>query len=77
MRMGWLFLGVALGVAGVASRSQERQGQAGREPAETPPGRAQGDEAREALGHMLEDVAHRPGIPETPIKQAFEHAIEG
>jgi hypothetical protein len=77
MRMGWMLLGVALGIAGVARMSQEREEQAGREPAKTPRQRVQDDDAREALGHMIEDVAHRPDIPETPIKQAFEHAIEG
>ena len=77
MRMGWLLVGVALGIAGFTSMSQERQVQAGREPARTPGHRVQDDGAREAVGHMIEDVAHRPDIPETPIKQAFEHALEG
>jgi hypothetical protein len=27
------------------------------------------------LATMLDDVVHRDDIPETPIKQAFEHAV--
>lgn len=27
------------------------------------------------LAHMIDEVVHRDDIPETPIKQAFEHAV--
>jgi hypothetical protein len=77
MRTGWLLVGVSLGLAGAAYLAQGQAGRAGRTPATTPKQRLQDDEAREALGHMIEDVAHRPDIPETPVKHAFEHAVEG
>jgi hypothetical protein len=31
--------------------------------------------ATRELSTMLDDVVHRDDIPETPVKQAFEHAV--
>ncbi|MDB5100152.1 MAG: hypothetical protein JWM80_4573 [Cyanobacteria bacterium RYN_339] len=77
MRMGWLLVGVFLGLAGAVHFSQAQEAPAGREAAKTPKSRIQDEGAREAVSHMIDDVAHRDDIPETPIKQAFEHALEG
>lgn len=36
----------------------------------------QGPEEREAVAALIDDVVHEPDAPDTPIKQAFEHALE-
>lgn len=34
------------------------------------------DQNHEDLEHMVDDVAHRPDIPDTEMKHAFEEAVE-
>ena len=33
-------------------------------------------EAREDVAALIDEVVHEPGVPDTPVKQAFEHALE-
>jgi hypothetical protein len=80
MRSGWLIFGVLLGVAGYMVWTNQAKEQA--VPAATvdatgePKHRVQDDKAKAAVGAMIDEVVHHPDIPETPVKQAFEHAIE-
>lgn len=70
MRARTLLLGGALGL-GAYYLLQARKGQS--EAGE--PAVARSPE-QEDLAHMIEDVAHRDDVPETPIKQAFAEAVE-
>lgn len=77
MRAGWLLVGMALGAAGFYAWSGQQTRREAAPVTLHPRHRVQQDEAREAVGAMIGEVVHDPGIPETPVKQAFEHAIEG
>lgn len=78
MRYGLLALGAAVGAgmayAAMAQRSKART--AG--PRETPEPRhgVQGDDEREAVAALIDEVVHEPGVPDTIVKQAFAHALE-
>lgn len=78
MRFGWIALGTLIGYA------IYRQAQAveATEPRRTferklqPKHEIQPSEAREPVVTIIEDVVHDPAVPQTPLKVAFEHAIE-
>lgn len=80
MRARTLLLGSALGLGAYyllkdqgknmeALKGRLRQGETGEPVASRSP-------EQDDLAHMIEDVAHRDDIPETPVKQAFEEAVE-
>lgn len=78
MRAGWLLVGLLLGAAGYyAWTAQGTTGQRAPRTTLEPRHRVQDEQAAAAVGSMIDEVVHNPDIPETPVKQAFEHAIEG
>lgn len=79
MRKGMLMLGAAIGAA--AAYYYMNSPSATREEKETwtPPQAKhgiQGPEERESVASLIDEVVHEPDVPNTPIKQAFEHALE-
>lgn len=73
MRWGTLLTGAVIG-AGAFIYFKDKADEVERT-RETRRRRAEDQRAHDELEHMVDDVVHRPDIPETPVKQAFEHAL--
>ncbi len=77
MRYGLFALVAAIG-AGVAYYAMNRQPTTEKAFRETPEPRhrVQGKGEREDIAALIDEVIHAPDVPDTPVKQAFEHALE-
>lgn len=88
MRLGLILFGAVLGVMGYIYLTETQQQQQQQKQAETTEDTQtpvqphlnkhaiQDDESREAVGAMIDEVVHHDDIPDTPVKQAFAHAVE-
>ena len=79
MRVGMLAIGAAIG-AGLAyyylNREATRVEEKDTWQAPQHKHDIQGPEEREAVASLIDEVVHEPDVPDTPVKQAFEHALE-
>lgn len=77
MRLSRLAAGAVIGagLAYWAYASRRAEPTAFREAPE-PPHEIQSAEDREDVAALIDEVVHEPGVPNTPVKQAFEHALE-
>lgn len=73
MRASWWLLGAAAGAG--AAYALLRRNRKQNAPALEQPHRIQSEKEAEQVKALLEDVAHRPDIPDTPVKHAFEEAL--
>jgi hypothetical protein len=79
MKKGMFALGAAIGVGVAYWYSTTRSAERREKGVWTPPPEKhaiQGEDERETVAALIDEVVHEPDAPDTPVKQAFEHALE-